>query len=448
MDTFISKVKQFICANDLFDTERLQLIALSGGADSVALLRVMLQLGYKCHAVHCNFHLRGEESMRDEQFVRELCNTLSVPLYVQDFDTVSYAESNGISIEMAARELRYSLFEELREKNNAERIVVAHHLNDSVETVIMNLARGTGLRGLRGIMPLNGGIARPLLNVSRDEIEQYLEESGQAFVVDSTNLQTEYRRNKIRHNVIPVLKELNPNVEKSIMQASTRLQQAYTLYNKSVLQAIDRILTTDGVTARIDIAALHKEDAHETIAFELLNRFGFQEPQVQDILSIPAGTSGKQFNSASHALVIDRDSLLIRPLMPQGAFTSEIVLDTDVKRVTLPFGKALVFSKVSQGTAISHDSQIAMIDADLAGNRFIIRQVTEGDSFIPFGMKGKQNLSDFMTNRKFSLFQKQDQLVVCNDSGIVWVIGQRIDNRYRITERTKNILKINYDNEE
>lgn len=444
MESFITTVRQFICKNALFDDSRMQIVALSGGADSVALLRIMLQLGYKCHAVHCNFHLRGDESMRDEFFVRDLCGKLSVPLHVENFDTDAYAESQGVSIEMAARELRYSLFEKLRLELGAEHIAVAHHRDDSVETVIMNLVRGTGLRGLTGIKPLNGNIARPLLCVSRTDIEEYLKTLGQNFIIDSTNLQTEYRRNKIRHIIIPELKELNPSVEKSIVQTSTRLQQAYTLYYSAVKKAIERILSEDGSTIRVNTTALFKEEAHETIAFELLNQYGFTESQISDILQCANGTAGKKFRSTTHILITDRDYLLIRP------YNENHLIDTDIDlsiiclptQVTVSDSIALEFTVIPACSEIIRDNNVAMIDADLAGTRLKIRSVQNADSFIPFGMNGKQSLADYMTNRKYSLFQKQDQLVVCNDDAIVWVVGQRIDNRYRVTSQTKHILVI------
>ncbi|MCQ2111208.1 MAG: tRNA lysidine(34) synthetase TilS [Bacteroidaceae bacterium] len=445
MNGFISSVRKFISSNSLFSKERLQIIALSGGADSVALLRTMLHEGYSCLAVHCNFHLRGEESMRDEKFVRNLCATLSVPLHVEDFETEEYARAHGISIEMAARELRYSLFERLRQENNAERIAVAHHRDDSVETMLLNLIRGTGIRGLGGIRPLNGNIARPLLGVSRADIESYLEELGQDFVTDSTNLLTEYRRNRIRHNVIPLLKEINPSVEKSLIQTAENLRQAYTLYNIAVTQAKHRILTEDQGILAIDTAALFNEPAHETIAFEILSPFGFNDQQIHDMLDASKGTPGKQFLSATHILTVDRNRLLAREIRkPFDPVCITVQSACTPQTVTLTDGRSLEFSLHPSGTEIKRDSSIAMLDADLTGNTLVIRQVQPGDSFMPFGMKGQQTLSDYMTDRKYSLFQKQDQIVICNSSGIVWVAGQRIDDRYRLTSATRTILQIRF----
>ena len=239
-------VNRFIEEKSLFSQKDKILVALSGGADSVALLRVLLALGYTCEAAHCNFHLRGKESDRDENFVRGLCNELNILLHVVHFDTQTYATKHRISIEMAAREMRYEWFEKLRQECDASVIAVAHHRDDSVETFLLNLIRGTGINGLKGIAPLNGHIVRPLLNVNRQDILQYLEHLHQDYVTDSTNLQDEYMRNKIRLNILPMLGELNPSVSESIAETANRLAETSLVYNKEMAEAKNRVIKRNG----------------------------------------------------------------------------------------------------------------------------------------------------------------------------------------------------------
>ncbi|WP_347030861.1 tRNA lysidine(34) synthetase TilS, partial [Bacteroides intestinalis] len=241
------KIEQYIDQEKLFTREDKILVTLSGGADSVALLRLLLDMGYTCEAAHCNFHLRGDESVRDEMFVRELCLQLVVPLHVQHFQTMEEAEKRHISIEMAARELRYAWFEQLRLQQGADVIAVAHHKDDSVETLLLNLIRGTGINGLLGIRPKNGNIVRPLLCLDRKEITEYLQEIGQSYVTDSTNLQDEYTRNKIRLNLLPLMQEINPSVKESLLRTSEHLNDAALLYKKGIEEGKQKVQTEQGI---------------------------------------------------------------------------------------------------------------------------------------------------------------------------------------------------------
>ena len=243
------KVRQYIERLKLLKSGDKTLVALSGGADSVALLRVLLELGYACETAHCNFHLRGEESDRDEAFVKDLCDKLKITLHIQHFDTLREAEEKGISVEMAARELRYSWFEELRKQTGCEQIAVAHHQDDSIETFLLNIIRGTGIKGLRGIQPKNGLVIRPLLCVSHEEILDYLKYLKQPFVTDSTNLQPDYTRNKIRLELLPMLESINPSVRQSILQTSGHLNEAYLIYNSEIEQG--ECLRTDALTSTV-----------------------------------------------------------------------------------------------------------------------------------------------------------------------------------------------------
>lgn len=306
----MQKVVQYIERHKLFSLDDKILVALSGGADSVALLRLLLSLGYTCEAAHCNFHLRGAESDRDEHFVRQLCLEHRVTLHTVHFNTEQEAKERHISIEMAARELRYAWFEKTREACSAAVIAVAHHQDDSVETLLLNLIRGTGINGLRGIRPRNGHIVRPLLCLDRKEIVGYLESIGQAYVTDSTNLQDEYTRNKIRLNLLPMMQEINPSVKESILKTAEHLDDAASIYNIGIEEAKLRVKTPEGIS----IGALRQEAAPETVLFEILHPLGFNAAQVRDICRTLDGQPGKVFATPGWRVIKDRGSLLIEPV--------------------------------------------------------------------------------------------------------------------------------------
>lgn len=417
--TFKDTVADFIEKEKLFARNDMILVALSGGADSVALLRVLLQLGYTCEAAHCNFHLRGEESNRDETFVRQLCREYQVPLHVTHFETLREAEERHISIEMAARELRYNWFEEVRQECGAAVIATAHHQDDSVETFLLNLIRGTGINGLRGIRPKNKNIVRPLLCLDRKEVIDYLKCIEQEYVTDSTNLQDEYTRNKIRLNLLPMMQEINPSVKESILSTAAHLDDAALIYKKGIEKARQRIQTTDGIC----ISLLKQEVAPETILFEILHPLGFNATQVKDIYRSLDGQPGKVFSSTNWYVVKDREFLLI--VQQQKAV--QPILNIEERTFTSDF-------------IIPRDPQTACFDADKLRHKLYLRLWRQGDFFIPFGMKGRKKVSDYLTDRKFSILHKEQQWVLCCGEDIIWLVGERTDNRFRIDENTRNIL--------
>lgn len=419
----IRKIAQYIEQEQLFEKKDKILAALSGGADSVALLRILLALGYICEAAHCNFHLRGAESDRDEEFVRLLCKEQQVNLHVIHFDTKNIAEERHISIEMAARELRYNWFEELRKECNATAIAVAHHQDDSVETLLLNLIRGTGINGLRGIRPKNGPIVRPLLCIGRKEITDYLDGIHQGYVTDSTNLQDEYTRNKIRLNLLPMMQEINPSVKESILATAEHLSDAATIYKKGIEDGKKRVLTPEG----IQIETLKQEPAPEALLFEILYPLGFNAARVKDIYRSLDGQSGKVFTTSGWRVLKDRNLLFITPC----GETSKPVLQTKECTYTADF-------------IIPHDKNTACFDAEKLQHPLTLRLWEQGDIFIPFGMKGRKKVSDYMTDRKFSLLQKEQQWVLCCGEDIIWLVGERTDNRFRINEKTRKILEITY----
>lgn len=425
---FHYNVNKYIEEKQLFSLRDKILVALSGGADSVALLRVLLALGYQCEAAHCNFHLRGEESDRDERFVRQLCREQNVTLHVVHFDTKAYSVRHHVSIEMAAREMRYNWFEQLREEREMTVIAVAHHRDDSVETFLLNLVRGAGVNGLRGISPKNGAVVRPLLEANREEIINYLQHLHQEYVTDSTNLQDEYMRNKIRLNVLPLLKELNPSVSESIAEAAGRLADVSLIYNKEIEAGKKRVMTD---SKSIHIPRLMEETAPAALLFELLHPLGFNSMQVKDIFRSLSAQSGKRFVCAGWEVLRDRTELIIQPRIQEDDESLENApqLVMEIKERTPEF-------------VIPREKEVACLDANKLEQPLTVRKWQKGDKFVPFGMEGKKNVSDYLTDRKFSLFQKEKQYVVCSGDEIVWLVGERSDNRYRVTEDTTKVLII------
>ncbi|MDL2291754.1 tRNA lysidine(34) synthetase TilS [Bacteroides sp. OttesenSCG-928-F21] len=421
------RVAGYIENEGLFSLSDKVIVALSGGADSVALLRILLSLGYTCEAAHCNFHLRAEESNRDEEFVQTLCQKLNVPLHRIDFDTHSYAEEQKISIEMAARELRYNWFAEIREKQQAAVVAVAHHRDDSVETILLNLIRGTGINGLRGIQPRNREIVRPLLCVTRDELIDYLQHIKQEYVTDSTNLQDEYTRNKIRLNLLPLMQEINPSVKESIANTGKHLDGVASIYKASVEESKARVMTPEGV----DIARLLQENSPASVLFEILHPLGFNPAQVNDIFQSLKGQPGKQFAGKGRWRALkDREMLFLYEENEQN--DPPFVLHKSEHTYTTDF-------------VIPRDKQRACFDTEKLKEPLHIRKWNKGDIFYPFGMKGKKKVSDYLTDRKFSLLQKENQWVLCCGEEIVWLIGERTDNRYRVESETRRVLMIEVD---
>ena len=420
------KVREFIESHRWFGMKDKVLVALSGGADSVALLRVLTDSGYSCECAHCNFHLRGEESNRDEEFVRRLCEELSVPLHVCHFDTTDHATRLHISIEMSARMLRYDWFDRLRKETGASVIAVAHHRDDSVETFLINLIRGTGINGLKGISARNGFVVRPMLETNRQEILDYLQAIGQNYVTDSTNLQDEYLRNKIRLNLLPMMRELNPSVSESISETSMRLTEVAAIYNKERSETLSRKLEEVGTDVkRVSIASVLSDIAPLSLLHEILHPLGFNASQLKDVLhSLKASQSGRIFISKGWSVLRDRDYLWIRPV--SFCHTEPELLVEEVP--------------MTPSFTIPRANHIACLDADTVSQPIVLRKWRQGDKFVPFGMKGKKNISDYLTDRKFTQYQKEQTYVACSGDKIVWLVNERTDNRFRITEKTKRVL--------
>ena len=422
-------IQHFIEERKLFALNDKVLVALSGGADSVALFRVLTELRYKCECAHCNFHLRGEESNRDENFVRALCNEIHIPLHIKHFDTEFYAKEKQISIEMAARELRYDWFEELRKETGATVIAVAHHRDDSVETFLLNLIRGTGINGLKGIQAKNGYIVRPLLETSREDILNYLDYLKQDYVTDSTNLQDEYLRNKIRLNLLPIMKEMNPSIMESIQETSQKLSEVANIYNQNRKEILKTSIQTTKEGDTLHIQTILEDSAPLSLLHEWLSPVGFNPSQIKDIhQSLKKNQSGKRFISNDWEVLRDREHLILQHKQKE-----ENVPEIDIETM-----------EINNDFILLKDKNIACLDADKVALPLEIRKWKKGDKFVPFGMNGQKKVSDYLTDKKYSLFQKEKQYVACSEGKIVWLIGERTDDRFKITEKSKRavILKI------
>lgn len=438
----LSYIQKFIDKNGLLQKGDHYLVALSGGADSVALLRILLDLGYKVDAAHCNFRLRGDESDRDEAFCRELCKDLGVEIHVAHFDTKTYAELHRVSIEMAARELRYNYFRQLRYDLQLDGICVAHHKDDSVETVLLNMLRGTGIEGLKGIIPDNGEVLRPLLCVTRCEIVDYLLSVGQLYVVDSSNLVDEVKRNRLRLDVIPELEKVSPAAKESIVMMSENIQSVLPLLEYAVSQLRDNVVLREDDTLVISVSRLLETPSSHALLWYLLRDKGFNSIQVGQIADHLPAESGKSWLSPTHELVIDRDCIIVEPI------NSNIGRELRIPEVGIyvyndGYRFDVRIETVDEQFIIPKTANVASLDAEKVSFPLTVRNVKEGDWFVPFGMKGRKLLSDFMTDRKLSLFEKRRQLVLTDASAnIIWVVGMRPDGRYCVSTSTSKALVI------
>ncbi|MDT3387428.1 MAG: tRNA lysidine(34) synthetase TilS [Bacteroidota bacterium] len=439
---FHQKIANEIKRRSLMRHEGLYLVALSGGADSVALLRVLIVLEYKVEAVHCNFHLRGEESDRDENFCVSLCEQLGIKLHLVHFDTLGYASAHHVSIEMAARELRYGYFEQLRLALNAEDICVAHHQDDQVETVLLNLVRGTGLAGLQGMCPRNGHIIRPMLGMSRAEILVYLNSLDQSYVTDSTNLDNELQRNKLRLDVIPLLETINPAVKENIARMTDHLHEVTKVVEGSLRESTNIIQVDDNC---YDLNVLSAQLSPEYLLWSIVSQYGFNSAQASEIMA--NRQSGAKWKSTHYVACVDRDRLYILPRkdweedLPEfripeiGTYQYPHVLnwgnEKEGHRDQTHFRFVTQF--VDSKSDINKSHLTATLDADEVEFPLTLRPIHEGDRFVPFGMKGSKLVSDFLTDLKMPLPQRRRQLVLTDaHDNILWLVACRIDNRFAL----------------
>jgi tRNA(Ile)-lysidine synthase len=427
----------FIKTNALFVNQDKILLAVSGGKDSVLMAQLFKLAGFQFSIAHCNFNLRANEAQRDESFVKLLAATLSVPFYVQHFDTKTYASEHHISTQMAARDLRYQWFEELRVEKNYDYIAVAHHQNDSIETLLLNLTRGTGISGMHGILPKRDKIVRPLLFLSRLQIDQIINENNIDYVEDSSNETSKYARNKIRLNVIPQLREINPNLEETFAQNIARFAETEEVLVQVVEEARKRIVRTENDSHYFSIAQINTLKPKKLLLFELLKPYHFSTIVVDEILESLGKQSGTSFYSHTHRATINRDDLLLSPIKRQNSDAHYFMHSTD-QSITVESQKISFFN--TDSLLVEANVNKAFVDLDKLIFPLIIRFKQDGDKFMPLGMTNYKKLSDFLIDSKVPLPEKENIPLLINGNGeIIWIAGLRQDNRYKVTVTTKKV---------
>jgi tRNA(Ile)-lysidine synthase len=407
-------------------------VAVSGGIDSVVLVHLLQEIGCTLALAHCNFNLRAGESDTDEQFVKDLAQNLNLEVFVKAFDTEAYANKKSISIQMAARDLRYEWFDDLISNNDFGYVLTGHHADDNLETFLINLSRGTGLEGLKGIPEINGQIVRPLLPFSREEIDRFAQNQNIKWREDSSNSQSKYLRNGLRHEVLPKLKELSPQFLQNFNKTVSHLKDSSQLVNDRIMDVSQHFNLN-----RISIEKIKTLSNPKAYLYELFKDYGFT--QWDDVAHLLDAQSGKQVFSNSHILLKDREFLILKPLVITDATTYEIQQqDTSV---SAPFNM-----KINEVSAID-EVVVSCLYVDKEKLKFplTVRKWEKGDYFYPLGMQGKKKLSKFFKDEKYSLFEKEAQWLLCSENKVVWVIGKRPDTRFKVEEASKHILKFQLD---
>ena len=431
----LQKLQNHLNSNFLFLQEKRLFLAVSGGIDSIVLVQLLHQLNYEIAVLHCNFSLRATESDEDADFVKTFCNERKIPVFIQKFDTKQFAEDYKLSIQLAARKLRYNWFYQHLEEKQFDYIVTAHHLDDSLETFLINLSRGTGLDGLTGIPAQNDKVIRPLLPFSREEIESYAKENNLKWREDSSNASDKYLRNKIRHQVVPILKEMQPNFLSSFQNTLNNLQQTQSLAEDATKMVYKIVVSETENHLKINLNNLLKLPNYQAYLYQWLHQFGFTA--WNDIKDLVHAQSGKQVFSENYSLLKNRDFLILH-LKENVPSNERYFIKKNQKDVKVPLN-----IKICKAHDISNsDSNCIFVDEDLLQFPLEIRKFEEGDSFYPLGMKGKKKISKYFKDEKMSLIEKSNQWILCSNNEIVWIISKRQDERYKITTNTTNILQI------
>jgi tRNA(Ile)-lysidine synthase len=436
----LDEFKRYIAVHNLAKAGDKILVAVSGGVDSMVMTQLFLELGYNIGLAHCNFSLRGRESDSDEKLVIKYATDHNIPFFSTRFDTKTYARKNGLSVQMAARELRYSWFEDIRMNSGFDSVAVAHNLNDNIETLIINLVRGTGLTGLSGMRPRNNNIIRPMLFATRGEIMLYCKDHEIIYREDKSNAETKYTRNKIRHRVIPVLKEINPSIEMTLSETAERFAGINDLVSEYIHKLRDKITERKEDIISFNISLLRHHLKNRAIVYELFKPFGVTNMQLNDLIKVVNGKTGSKIYTETHRLLKNRKEIIVSPEQPKNDLSYFIKKTNGLNSV--PGIISAEFVNITDSFEIPPDQSVACIDAEKMTFPVNIRKWKPGDNFIPLGMKQKKKLSDYFIDNKYSIPEKENKYILESEGRIVWIIGDRIDNRFRITRLTKRALII------
>jgi tRNA(Ile)-lysidine synthase len=432
----ISKFKNHLANNFPFLANKKLFLAISGGIDSMVLLHLFQQLDYNFEILHCNFQLRGEESNNDLQFIQNYAAQFEIPFSFVHFDTTTYAKAQKLSIQVAARKLRYDWFEAQLSDQNFDYLLTAHHADDDLETFIINFSRGTGLDGLSGIPSQNGKIVRPLLPFSRQEIEDYAKKNSLEWQEDSSNASDKYLRNNIRHHIIPSLKSLNSNFLTSFQATINNLKQAQSLVEDATILVYQQVVHDEENLKRIDRNKLKLLPNYRAYLYQWLNPFGFSA--WEDIYNLVESQSGKIILSEKHQLLKDRDTLILSP-RSNSIDNEQFIIKKNQELVNFPI--KLSISKVTDISVVANQS--IFVDENKLHFPLQLRKWQTADSFLPFGMNGKsKKVSKYFKDEKLSLLEKEKTWLLCSDNQIVWIIGMRQDERFKTTTATKQMLQI------
>ncbi|MEO6522973.1 MAG: tRNA lysidine(34) synthetase TilS [Mucilaginibacter sp.] len=433
----VQQFENFITQHRLFEPGGRVLAAVSGGRDSVVLAHLLKQAGIDFGIAHCNFQLRPTEALAEQEFTKNLAKSLDVPFYTTNFDAAGYAHQKGISTQMAARALRYEWFEQIRYSFNYDCIAVAHHQNDSVETILLNLTRGTGIAGMHGILPKNGLIIRPILFLNRDEVDAIVADNGLQYMEDSSNASSKYARNKLRHEVIPRLKELNPKLEETFDNNIERFRELEQLLDIRLNELRPRLLVPYGDEIHINIAAVKSLSPQRLLLFALLNPYGFSETVINDIISSLDKHSGRVFEAPGYVMVLDRNKLI---LSKSKAAVDTVLINREDSEVT--YGNYKINLLHDDSPLIVKDNPMALsVDAEALIYPLQVRSWQHGDYFIPMGMTGRKKLSDYFVSEKIPVNQKDQIPILVNGNGdVIWIGGYRPDERYKVSALTKKVI--------
>lgn len=436
----VEQFLKFIHDEKLFHSSEHILLAVSGGADSMLMLHLFTSAGFSIGVAHCNFGLRGDESDGDEQFVAEYCDQHNLQFFVRHFDTREFALQEGISIEMAARDLRYEWFDQLMRIHGFDYLATAHHQDDVIETFLINLSRGSGIKGLSGIRPKSGQIIRPMLFTGREEILDYCHRVNIEYRIDASNQETVYKRNLIRHEILPLLEQVNPAFHKNALKTIANLQETSLLFQQRMAEIKASVFAEDEQGVLIHIDKLLSLTPLKTILFELIREFGFQPEQVDDIVDSLEKESGRKFFSETHRLVKDREFLLISP--QRSADSQVFYIGEDLPKIDAPVH--LSFEKIDRTSDFRFSTHQRIVDLDYDKLVFplILRHWREGEYFQPLGMSGLKKLSDFFIDEKYSIPEKENAWILSSGKQLVWIVGKRIDDRFKITSGTRHVLRI------